>query len=127
MNAAAHAYARQQRDTASPERLMVLLFERAHQEMLRGTAALEQKKYPEATKSLTKASDIIVHLSATLNESLAPALCRQLKDVYQFCALRLTRAALQRDAKAAKEARIAFEPLVDAFRRAVVKAAGEKK
>lgn len=125
MNAAL-AYARQQRETASPERLMVLLFERAHQEMIRGATFLEQRKYPDATRSLTKASDIVLHLSATLNDKLAPALCKQLKDVYQFCAMRLTRAALKKDAKAAKEARIAFEPLVDAFRRAVVKSAGER-
>ena len=119
MNPAARRYAQAQRETASPERLMVLLFEAALRHIRTGATALETGRHAEATKALTKASDIVVELHATLDRSKAPELCDRLAEVYRFVCLRLATAALSRDAKAAREAERVFSPIAEAFAEAV--------
>jgi flagellar protein FliS len=119
MNPAARRYAQAQRETASPERLMVLLFEAAVRNIRSGAAALDAGKVPEATRALTKATDIVVELHATLDRSKAPELCDQLAEVYRFVCQRLGAAALSRDARAAREAERTFTPIAEAFAQAV--------
>ena len=116
---AARRYAQAQRETASPERLMVLLFEAALRNMRSGAAALDAGKVPEATRALTKATDIVVELHATLDRSKSPELCDQLAEVYRFVCQRLGAAALSRDARAAREAERSFAPIAEAFAQAV--------
>jgi flagellar protein FliS len=119
MNPAARRYAQAQRETASPERLMVLLFEAAVRNIRTGAAALDAGKVPEATRALTRATDIVVELHATLDRSKAPELCDQLAEVYRFVCQRLGAAALSRDARAAREAERTFTPVAEAFAQAV--------
>jgi flagellar protein FliS len=119
MNPAARRYAQAQRETASPERLMVLLFEAALRNIRTGAAALESGRPAEAHPALTKASDIVVELHATLDRARAPELCDRLAEVYRFVCLRLSAAALSRDARAAREAERAFAPIAEAFAQAV--------
>jgi len=119
MNPAARRYAQAQRETASPERLMVLLFEAAVRNIRSGAAALDAGKVPEATRALTRATEIVVELHATLDRSKAPDLCDQLAEVYRFVCQRLGAAALSRDARAAREAERCFTPIADAFAQAV--------
>jgi len=67
MNPAARRYAQAQRETASPERLMVLLFQAALRHIRSGAAALESGQQAEAGRALGRASDIVVELHATLD------------------------------------------------------------
>ena len=119
MNPAARRYAQAQRETASPERLMVLLFEAAVRNIRAGAAALDAGRAAEATRALTKATDIVVELHATLDRSKAPELCDRLAEVYRFVCQRLGVAALSRDARAAREAERTFTPIAEAFAQAV--------
>jgi flagellar protein FliS len=119
MNPAARRYAQAQRETASPERLMVLLFEAAVRNIRSGVAALDAGKPADATRALTRATDIVVELHATLDRAKAPELCDQLAEVYRFVCQRLGAAALSRDARAAREAERAFTPIAEAFASAV--------
>jgi flagellar protein FliS len=119
MNPAARRYAQAQRETASPERLMVLLFEAAARNIRTGVAALDAGRAAEATRALTRATDIVVELHATLDRAKSPELCDQLAAVYRFVCQRLGAAALSRDARAAREAERAFTPIADAFASAV--------
>jgi len=119
MNPAARRYAQAQRETASPERLMVLLFEAALRNIRTGAKALEAGRFGEATAPLMRASDIVVELHATLDRPRAPELCDRLASVYRFVCQRLSAAALSRDAKAAREAERVFQPIADAFAEAV--------
>ena len=121
MNPAVRRYATAQRETASPERLMVLLFEAALRNIRTGAQALETGRGPGASASLAKASDIVVELHATLDHSRAPELCDRLSAVYRFVCLRLSTAALSRDARAAREAERVFAPIAEAFAAAVQK------
>ncbi len=117
------AYAQTQQQTASKERLMVMLFEAALKHMRQGALHLEGGQAEAAVTPLTKASDIVVELMATLDRPRAPELCDSLFSVYEFVALRLTRASLMKDAVAARDAERAFAPLVDAFQTAVAQTA----
>jgi flagellar protein FliS len=119
MNPIARRYAQAQRETASPERLLVLLFQAALRNMRTGSAALAEGKPAEAGRALGKASDIVIELHATLDRSKAPELCDQLAEVYRFVCQRLGAATLTRDAKAARDAERAFAPIADAFEKAV--------
>lgn len=119
MNPAANRYAQSQRETASPERLMVLLFQAALKNIRKGAAHLTSGHDAEGARALLKASEIVVELHATLDRSKAPQLCDQLADVYRFVCNRLNAAALSRDGKAAHEAERVFAPVAEAFEAAV--------
>jgi flagellar protein FliS len=112
-------YAQTQNETASKERLMVLLFEAALRHMRRARASLESGRVAEAGPALNKAGDIVAELLATLDHSHAPALCRQLSDVYIFVADRLIAAGGSKNPVAVREAERVFTPIAEAFSTAV--------
>jgi len=112
-------YGQMQKETASPERLMVMLFEAALRHMRTAERALVEKRPGEAVKPLTQASDIVMELHSTLDTARAPELCATLGSVYSFVAARLTLASLNKDVKLVREAERAFLPLVEAFQQAV--------
>ncbi len=119
MNPAATRYAQSQRQTASPERLMVLLFQAALKNIRNGATHLTSGRYTEGARALLKAADIVVELHATLDRPKAPQLCDQLGEVYHFVCGRLNAAALSRDVRAAREAERVFAPVAEAFEAAV--------
>lgn len=115
----ARLYTRTQNETASKERLMVLLFEAALRHMRTAGTALSAKKPAEANVALSKASAIVTELLSTLDRTKAPELCDHLAAVYTFVADRLIKALTDRDAKWVKEAERAFEPIALGFAEAV--------
>jgi flagellar protein FliS len=116
---AARTYARAEKETASKERLMVLLFEAALRHMRNAAALLEAGKHVESLPLLTKASDIVTELARTLDATAAPELASNLGALYLFTAERLAIAATTRSAQAAREAERVFAPIVDGFQQAV--------
>jgi flagellar secretion chaperone FliS len=115
----ARRYGSIQVETASRERLMVLLFEAALKHMRSAGTALAEGRRSEGVKSATRASDIVIELRATLDRAHAPALCDSLGSLYQFVCQRLVLAATSGSAQAAREAERVFAPIADAFTRAV--------
>lgn len=113
---AAHRYTNVQAATASPQRLMMLLFDAALRHMKQGRGAVEQGNYSAAITSLDKAAEIVLHLEATMKPNVAPELCEKLTDIYRFVVGRLSIAATGQDPKAVQEAERALAPVVDAFR-----------
>src|SRR6185369_1569412 len=112
-------YANTQNETASKERLMVLLFEAALRHIRRAASALESGRAADAAPGLAKAGDIVAELLATLDHSKAPQLCRQLTDVYIFVADRLIAAGGSKNPTAVREAERVFAPIAEAFATAV--------
>ena len=119
-------YAQTQNETASKERLMVLLFEAALRHMRRAAVSLEGGRAAEASPALNRAGDIVAELLGTLDHSRAPELCRQLSDVYIFVADRLIAAGGTKNPVAVREAERVFAPIVDAFSKAVVQLQGQQ-
>jgi len=115
----ASAYSKTQAETASKERLMVMLFEAALRHIRTGAIAIEQGRATEAVTPLMKANDIVVELRSTLDVAKSPELCGHLADLYLFVCTKLMHASVARDAVAAREAERAFAPVVEAFQMAV--------
>lgn len=120
-------YAQTQNATASKERLMVLLFEAGLRHIRSGAQALESKRFDEAMTPLTKASDIVMELSRTLDIGKSADIGPPLKELYGFINSRLVSAAVGNNAKAAREAERVFAPLVEGFQGAVAKLQAEGK
>jgi flagellar protein FliS len=123
----ARIYARTQNETASKERLMVLLFEAALRHMRTAGPALAAKHYAEANTAISKASNIVTELLSTLDRTKAPELCDHLSAVYIFVADRLIKALTDRDPKWVKEAERAFEPIALGFAEAVKQVEAQAK
>jgi len=116
---AARAYAKANNETASRERLMVLLFETALRHMRMAAASLETGRAVEALPLLTKASDIVTELASTLNPAAAPELSQTLGSIYLFVSERLAVASFSKQASVVREAERAFAPVVEGFQQAV--------
>jgi flagellar protein FliS len=116
---AARAYATASKETASRERLMVMLFEAALRHMRHAATLMEQQQVADALPLMTKASDIVTELAATLDAQAAPELAQTLGELYLFVAQRLARASAFRDLFALRDAERAFAPIVEAFQQAV--------
>jgi flagellar secretion chaperone FliS len=119
-------YAQSQNETASPERLMVLLFEAALRHMRAAMEALRSGRAGDANTALSKATDIVVELDATFDRRRAPDLADNLGVVYQFVCGRLLTASTKRDPTLVREAEQAFFPVADAFATAVRQLAAER-
>jgi len=119
MNAAARRYATMQTQTASRERLMIMMFETALRHIRAAHTALEADDRPAARVPLQKSQDIVTELMATLDSHAAPQLCSMLQDVYSFTAGRLLRASITGSAQDAADAERVFSPVADAFQKAV--------
>ena len=119
-------YAQAQNETASPERLMVLLFEAAVRHMRTGAAALEAGRSAEASQAISKATDIVVELDATFDRPRCPELAENVGAVYQFVCGRLLSASVKRDPALVREAERVFFPIADAFSTAVRQLSAER-
>jgi len=115
----ARRYAQSQNETASPERLMVLLFEAAVRHMRAGAAALDGGRAAEANHALCRATDIVSELDSTFDRPRFPELAKNLEVVYAFVSSRLIAANARRDAALAREAERVFVPVAEAFGEAV--------
>jgi flagellar protein FliS len=110
--------------TASREQLLAQLLEAALSHIRHGRSALEQGLRQEGATRLTKATEIVRYLMATLDSRVAPDLTRNIAAVYTFVCSRLLIATVKHDAPAASEAERAFTPIADGFLKAIEKEAG---
>jgi flagellar protein FliS len=119
-------YAQAQTETASPERLMVLLFEAALRHIRTGAAALDAGRLADANRALSRAGDIVAELDATFDTARHPKLGEQLGQIYGFVSERLLLANARHDAGLAREAERVFSPVADGFARAVQQLKAER-
>ena len=118
---AVRAYARTQNETASKERLMVLLLQTAFRHMHAAARHFQDKRYAEGITATSKAQDIVGELLATLDARRAPELCNQLTAIYTFVLDRLVKGIIARQPQPILEAARAFEPIASGFAEAVQK------
>jgi flagellar protein FliS len=116
----AQRYAKSAAGTASRERLMVMLFDKALSEIRAGAAALETGQKVEARRRLGRALEIVSELHVTLDRSRSPELCDLLSQIYDFVCTRLGEASLRGDARRAREAERAFAPIAQGFSQAAM-------
>jgi flagellar protein FliS len=108
--------------TASPGKLLMMLFDRLVLDLARGEQALIAGDRPEANTQLTHAQDIIseLHMSLVLDAwDGAPGLAQ----LYSFAVTELVNANVQGDAGKVAATRSLIEPLRDTWREAASAAA----
>lgn len=91
--------------TASPEQLVVMLYDGAVRFLRQSEAALREHAWQQGFERLTRAEAILDELLATLNMD-AGELAERLQAIYVFCKRTLVDARLQRDP--AKVAQVAL-------------------
>ncbi len=103
------AYQSQAVETASPARLVSLLFEGALAQIGQARVAIELGLVEEAHDRLLKAQAIVTELSASLNMKEGGELATRLAALYDYCTNQLVEANVRKDAEV-------LDPVVDVLR-----------
>jgi flagellar protein FliS len=120
MSAAASVRARYFSDgvsTASPQQLLVMLYDRLALDLERGHAALVAGDRQTASDQLKHAQDIILELRASLDVDAWEGGPR-LAGIYAWLLTELIQANLKGDLRRVRDCRKVVEPLRDAWRQA---------
>jgi flagellar protein FliS len=111
-------------NTASPGRLLVMLYDRLVIDLVQGEEALRAGDRDQAADKITHAQEIILELRTTLDLdawSGAPGLA----GLYGFLLTELIGANVGRDANRVAACRALIEPLRDAWREAAAQAGAQ--
>lgn len=111
--------------TASPARLLTMLYDRLLLDLARAGKALEGGNRTEAHKNLTHAQDIIAELMSSLRMDVWDG-AEGLMALYVYAMKELVNANVQQDAEKAKEIRELFVPLADAWKQAAAQLEAEE-
>ena len=105
--------------TASPNRLVVMLYDRLLKDLNSASTAIGGANIEAAHRALLHAQEIVAELSGSLDLSLWPE-GAQLKALYDYLTERLVRANMTKDAAFVAECLEVVEPLRDAFAEAAL-------
>jgi flagellar protein FliS len=108
--------------TASPGRLLVMLYERLVLDLAQAEGALRDRDREATNRHLVHAQDIIMELRATLDLTAWEGAGR-LANIYTFLLSELMAANVTADAARVTACRALVEPLLDAWRQAALAAA----
>ena len=103
--------------TASPQRLLMMLYDRLVLDLERGEVAIARRDPNEAHERLTNAQAIVVELRSVLDLEVWPE-GAGLAAVYDYLVKLLIDANVYKDAARVAEARMLVAPLHDAWRQA---------
>jgi flagellar protein FliS len=111
-------------NTASPARLLVMLYERLVLDLNRAEADLRAGRREEGGELIMHAQEIVLELRTTLDESVWEG-AAGLAQLYGFLINELIQANIKADADKVKSCRTLVEPLLDAWRQAALSLVGE--
>jgi flagellar protein FliS len=83
--------------TASPARLVVLLFEHAHSNLLRARRAVQMNNTQDRVVAVGKARESIMELMVTLNMEQGGQIAQNLRSLYAFVLTELSDVARRHD------------------------------
>lgn len=109
-------YLELQVSSASPERLLTMLYDRLLVDIDRGHAALEAQDWAAASTHLTHAQQIVAELTSSLKDAWDGA--DGLRSLYVFVSGRLILANVTRNSEVAAECRGLIAPLREAWHQA---------
>lgn len=117
MNANAYQqYKTQSVNTMTASEMLLLLFDELVKRLSRADLALETEDYDLFSQSVTRSTEIVLYLKATLNRSYP--ISRELSAMYDFFIYELSRISAGRNRKIIAELKHLVEELRDAFREA---------
>lgn len=105
--------------TATPQQLLIMLYEGAIQNVKKAVAAIEARNIPEKGKYIGKAHDIISELNVSLNHEIGGDVTRELERLYDFMISQLLKANLETNAEPLKAVQKNLEVLLDGWKQAV--------
>jgi flagellar protein FliS len=89
--------------TASPEQLQLMLYDGAIRFCEQAREAIKEKKIEESYTLISKAEKIVMEMSNSMRDELAPETCAKMRALYMFCYERLVNANLKKDTKSLDE------------------------
>ena len=119
---AARAYREEAVLTASREKLVAMLCQRAIRDLETVVDALEdpaRRRSPDTGAGIAHAHDVLAELRGALDLDAGGEIAENLDAVYEFCLERLTDANASRDAQPVHHALTAIRPLEEAWRELV--------
>ena len=108
--------------TASPAKLIEMLYQRAVGLLKEAEKLIEDKEYMKANENLKKAQDIVTELNLSLDMEKGGQIAQNLRALYNYMFRRLIDANVKKDIEAAREVRGMLEELLDAWREVMKKA-----
>ena len=100
--------------TASPQRLLVMLYDRLLLDLDRAQLAIARFDHNAAHEALVHAQDILTALDCSLDLDVWPA-AETLSDIYGFVSNLLVEANLRKDATVVAQCRELIDPIRDAW------------
>ena len=101
--------------TATPGRLLVMLYDGAGRFLKRASMAMEESDLQRSNEALQRAEAIIDELLVTLNFEEGGEIATSLRDVYLFCRRHLNEARLERNQTKIDEVAALIAEIRDAF------------
>jgi len=86
--------------TASREQILLMMYEGAIKSVKLAAKAIEEKNVPEKCKHITKAHDIVLELSNTIDKKVNPELGDRLEGLYEYCGSQLLQANMDNNLQA---------------------------
>ena len=105
--------------TASPARLLIMLYERLLRDLTTATDALHRRDHAQANDQLQHAQQIVLELRTSLDLDVWDG-ARGLADLYTYLHAELVTANVRKDAERTVRCRRLVEPLRDAWRDAAL-------
>ncbi len=114
-NEATRHYKKQELMTASPARLVVMLYDRATQSLNDAIRAIELGDIERRWKSNKNANEVITHLAMTLDFEKGGQIAQNLNDLYKFMLRTLINVDVRNDPQAARDVIKLLEPLRESW------------
>jgi flagellar secretion chaperone FliS len=115
---ALNAYQKNSVNTASKEKLLLMLYDGLVKFIKQGIAGIEEKSIERANTNLVKAQNIVSEFMATLNTQVGGEMAKGLMALYDYMHRRLMEANMKKDAEIAKEVLGFAEELKETFEEA---------
>lgn len=113
-------------ETASPGKLIIMLYEGALRFLASAKEALEKKKYDKVNEYLQKTQNIIIELMLSLDMSVGE-IARNLYLLYDYMNRRLIEANVKKNKKIIEEVEGMLKELLGAWEEAVKKCASPQR
>ena len=122
---AAHTYKQQQVNTASPAKMVFMLYEKVLTRLQEAKNAIERKDIQARCDANSNAQELIAHLSNTLDMQQGGEIAANLERLFSHCLIRLMDVDLRNDPKAADEVIMLLSPIRDSWATLAEKSEGE--
>ncbi|MFV1851085.1 MAG: flagellar export chaperone FliS [Thalassospira sp.] len=122
---AAQTYKQQQVNTATPAKMVFMLFEKTISRLQEAQHAIERNDIQARCNANCSAQELLAHLSNTLDTEQGGEIAANLEQIYSHCLLRLMDVDRHNDAQAAAEVVTLLTPLRDSWAELAERSDGE--